>query len=89
MNRVQEAIRAFHDGTGTFDEVRAEVATFRFGRPPEIRSLKDLGENWDYQPVHDSFRDTVEVAYFEGKLTLEQVNELRDIVRARRKDKSR
>jgi hypothetical protein len=89
MNRVQEAIQASHDGTGTFDEVREVVATFRFGRPPEIRSLKDLGENWDYREVTDSFRDTVEVAYFEGKLSLEQVNELRDVVRARRKDRSK
>lgn len=88
MNRVTTAIDAFHDGTGTFEQVREAVATFRFGRPPDIRSLKDLGDNWEYREVTDSFRDTVEVAYFEGKLTLDQVNELRGIVRARREGRS-
>lgn len=80
MNPVAKAIEALASG-GAFEDVLTAAKSFSFAPLPQITSLAELGEEWEYREVPDSFRDTVEVAYFEGKLTREQVAELRAVAR--------
>lgn len=76
VGAVRDALDAMKSG-GTFEDVLAAVKAATFTIPPVISSLKELGENWDYQPEQDSFRDTVESAFWSGIITKEQMSELR------------
>lgn len=80
-NKVSRAIAAMNDGTGTFSDVQAAVASFPFDRPPKPpRSLYEIGLAWDYERRVDSFPDSCEAAFFRGELTREQMDDLRAIV---------
>lgn len=77
VQAVRDAIEAMRTGSGDFEAVRAAVQDARFVVRPTARSEDDLADNWDYQPLDDSFTDTVEVARWRKVLTPEQVGELR------------
>jgi hypothetical protein len=77
VQAVRDAIEAIRTGSGDFEALRSAVQGARFAVRPTARSEDDLAENWDYQPLDDSFTDTVEVARWRKIITPEQVGELR------------
>jgi hypothetical protein len=76
VDKVRAALRAFDLGTGTYDEVKAAVAQAVFAVRPTALSLDELAANWDYQPMLDTFTDTVQVALFSRVITKSQFDEL-------------
>ena len=83
-NPVTVALKALKAGTGTFEAVKNAMAGFEFQPLPTYPcTLAGLFEQEEYVVVPDSFRDTVFVAMFEGAITREQFDELRELAKYR------
>lgn len=80
MNKVQNAVAGIRAGTGTYEALKDAVRGHTFTSvQSDVRSLRDLANNWEFAPTEGSFRDTIEILYWEKVLTEEQVEELREI----------
>ncbi|HEX8321632.1 hypothetical protein [Longimicrobium sp.] len=78
---VRDALEALRAGTGDYEAVRKAVGLARFAIRPPLRTLEEIGRNWDYVPIPDSFTDTVSVARWQKVLTPEQERELKGLAK--------
>lgn len=71
MDKVRAALTE-----GDFELIKAAVSQAKFAVRPTALSLDELTENWNYQPMPETWTDTVQVALFEGRITMDQYKEL-------------
>lgn len=77
VEAVRAALKSLASGSGEYADVLSAVKAAVFAVPPSARSLKELGEQWDYQEAPDTFRDSVESAFWSGIIDADQLAELR------------
>lgn len=76
VDSVREALHALTDGSGDYDALKAAVGKAKFAVRPTALSVDELAANWEYQPMTDTFTDTVQAALFSGDIDMDQYNEL-------------
>lgn len=78
VDLVRDQLTALRKGQGSFETLMLAVQAAKFAVKPTALSVDELGANWDYQRMDDTWTDTVQAALFQRVITLEQYDALHD-----------